>query len=621
MKNKTAGGSMFRFGIIFVAAIMIPGLVLSLIALRAARHEEAFIEKQLHTTYSAELTQTVYGIQQLIIDIQKFLDTTAPEMLTPDAGSTIMQWDSSVALVDVPYIFNRTGAFEWPDEKRLSVHERDFITFNTDFFMDRKPVEVYRSISDDYADALLATKDKAGAGKKQSSATLRQRAASEFENNLTVQKKMYKEVRGKGKIVPLRNIVSGSKTAAKVEAYSPQLSTFVTESMRFSQIISTAASGVIPRVIDNRMMLIYWKKSDSGHIIGCSIDMEMFIERLISILPPVMTGNRFLTVLDHNGTSVIPEVGFTPQNWNQPFVSREISRTLPRWETAIYIVNQQEVSSRAHATALIFALLAAILFVTIATSGFFMMKSMHTELTLARQKTTFVTNVSHELKTPLTSIRLFAELLRERRQKDPAKQDKYLGIIISETERLTRLINNVLDFARINRGKRTYTRKTCDLNELCKEVTENQRVRLEHASFTFTTQYSDIPLPVHADTEALKQALLNILSNAEKYSTVQRWIMLSVAHEGPNSIIRIADHGIGIDAAQAELIFKEFYRVDDSLTAPVQGTGLGLTITRQIIRDHGGDIRYRKNLPSGSEFIITLPLQTEENGEPDHTRC
>jgi signal transduction histidine kinase len=330
---------------------------------------------------------------------------------------------------------------------------------------------------------------------------------------------------------------------------------------------------------------------------------------------------RFLTILDHNGNTAISGGTFTPKNWRRPFAAQEIGRLLPRWEVAVYLMSPETLSSRARLTALSLAILAGILFITIAIAGFVLFRTILIEIRLARQKTTFVTNVSHELKTPLTSLRIFAELLKERRQPDPQKQEKYLGIMISEIERLTRLINNVLDFAHINRGRRTYSKRVCDITDLCKELAENQRVRLEHNHFTFKTDFPSVTMSVSVDIEAIKQALLNVLANAEKYSADDKWIRFSLTKEGADAVIRIADHGIGIDPSLKESVFKEFYRVDDSLTAKVQGTGLGLSITRQILRDHGGDIRYQKNQPSGSEFVITLPIQTEENSETENTRC
>lgn len=340
--------------------------------------------------------------------------------------------------------------------------------------------------------------------------------------------------------------------------------------------------------------------------------MERLAERINALLPQVLTKTRFLTVLDQNGKAILQSGTFTPQQWNKPFVAREISRLLPRWEAVIYLVNPQEITSRARLTSLSILFLVIALFCIIVVSGLLLLRSVSSEIRLAKQKTTFVTNVSHELKTPLTSIRIFAELLKERRQPDPSKQEKYLSIMLSEIERLTRLINNVLDFARMNKGTRTYSKIACDCTELCRELIQNQRVRLEHNGFKIETDYYEKPLLTKVDQEAIKQAILNVISNAEKYSSVEKWIRIAVTKNGFNANIAISDHGIGIDQSQSELIFKEFYRIDESLTAKVQGTGLGLTITRQILRDHDGDITYSKNEPAGSVFVLTMPVIQEQ---------
>ena len=221
-------------------------------------------------------------------------------------------------------------------------------------------------------------------------------------------------------------------------------------------------------------------------------------------------------------------------------------------------------------------------------------------------------NVSHELKTPLTSIRMFAEMLREGRQPDPAKQRRYLDIMASETERLTRLINNVLDFSRMEQGKKRYSMKACDVVALCWEAVESQRARLENNGFLLAFSAGGDQLPVRADEEAIKQVLVNILSNAEKYSAQVKEIQVDVTRRANLAVISISDRGIGIPPEHAEKIFGEFYRVDDALTSRVRGTGLGLTIARRIVRDHGGDIEYIRREGGGSTFQIALPVDEEQ---------
>ena len=230
-------------------------------------------------------------------------------------------------------------------------------------------------------------------------------------------------------------------------------------------------------------------------------------------------------------------------------------------------------------------------------------------------KTTFVANVSHELKTPLTSIRMFAEMLKQGKQPDKEKQARYFDIMVSETERLTRLINNVLDFSRMDSGKKHYNKKRVDISRLCLKLVENEHIRAEQngfkISFKSTVRESKKGI-VYADEEAIKQALLNLLSNAEKYSEKEKVINVETGQENNFLYIDVKDRGRGIPPRHGKKIFNEFYRIDDSLTSRVKGTGLGLSIARRIIRDHGGDINCFPTDGGGSVFRIKLPVISQE---------
>ena len=254
-----------------------------------------------------------------------------------------------------------------------------------------------------------------------------------------------------------------------------------------------------------------------------------------------------------------------------------------------------------------------ILFVSVAGGGTMVLTSVYGEIRLAQRKATFVTNVSHELKTPLTSISLFVELLRQKRQPDPAKREQYLSLIAAESERLTRLINNVLDFSSQERGVKRYAMRSLDAALAAQEIVEGQRMRLEGRGFTLRFSSATGPALVRADPEALKQVLLNLLSNAEKYSPDRKEIDVEVTREpiegarGPARIvIHVRDRGIGVAEQNRERIFREFFRVDDSLASRVQGSGLGLTIARRIARDHGGDLVCASRDGGGSDFIVHL---------------
>src|SRR5262249_55321275 len=153
-------------------------------------------------------------------------------------------------------------------------------------------------------------------------------------------------------------------------------------------------------------------------------------------------------------------------NWKHPFVSAAIGEVLPHWEIGVYLNNPAKLSESARTFRLTLGLLIAVLLLAIAIGSWLIVSDLQRQLALSRQKTEFVSNVSHELKTPLTSIRMFSELLAEGRVQDEKRKHEYLGIITAETARLSRLINNVLDFARMERGEKKYRFDKCDLTRL-----------------------------------------------------------------------------------------------------------------------------------------------------------
>jgi signal transduction histidine kinase len=256
-------------------------------------------------------------------------------------------------------------------------------------------------------------------------------------------------------------------------------------------------------------------------------------------------------------------------------------------------------------------LLIAILVLAIAIGSSLIVSDLKRQLTLARQKTDFVSNVSHELKTPLTSIRMFAELLAEGRVDDPQKRQSYLQIISAEASRLTRLINNVLDFSRMERGEKKYSMRTLDLVALMRETAEHYRPHLETAGFDFLLEFPAACIEVKGDRDALAQVLVNLLANAEKYSETKKEICLRIEQKLEpfrHVELLVLDRGPGVARNCEEKIFEKFYRAHDSLSSGIQGSGLGLSLARQIARAHRGDVSYQPRAGGGSCFVLRLPV-------------
>jgi signal transduction histidine kinase len=203
---------------------------------------------------------------------------------------------------------------------------------------------------------------------------------------------------------------------------------------------------------------------------------------------------------------------------------------------------------------------------------------------------------------------MFSELLAEGRVQEESKRRQYLNIITAEAARLTRLINNVLDFARFERGEKKYHFQPCDLSLVVRETAETYRPHLEANGFVFDCQLPKEPVVVRGDRDALAQVLVNLISNAEKYGREKKEITVQLLPgNGSDPEVRVLDCGAGVPRGSEEKIFEQFYRADDSLASGVQGSGLGLTLARQIARAHGGDVLYHPKNGGGSCFMLRLP--------------
>ncbi len=227
----------------------------------------------------------------------------------------------------------------------------------------------------------------------------------------------------------------------------------------------------------------------------------------------------------------------------------------------------------------------------------------------AELKSDFISNVTHELKTPLTSIRMFAETLQDGRVRDKEDAKECLEAIVTESERLSRLIDKVLDFRVIEKGKRKFHFREADLRQVILETLRAFRRQMRGYEATiYVNVPHDLP-PVKMDPDAIGQVLLNLLTNAYKYSQPHdRRIWVSAAASDGTSRISVEDRGVGIPRRELKTIFKKFYRVDDSLTRDVDGAGLGLTISKHVAEAHGGTIEVESKPGKGSKFTLVIKL-------------
>jgi two-component system, OmpR family, phosphate regulon sensor histidine kinase PhoR len=256
------------------------------------------------------------------------------------------------------------------------------------------------------------------------------------------------------------------------------------------------------------------------------------------------------------------------------------------------------------------AVLALVLGVAI-LGVFLLWRDMRREARLGALRTQFVASVSHELKTPLTSIRMFAETLRMRDELETRTQNECLDTIIAESERLTRLLNNVLDFSRIEQERKTYDFTTLDLRDVIRAAVRTVQYPLAEGGFDLQVGLDPTIPPVHADPDAMQQAILNLLTNAMKYSGTGRRIALSLAREGGEAVISVTDDGAGVADDDLPRLFDRFYRARTVANQHIPGAGLGLTIVQHIVQAHGGGVAAESTPGSGSTFRIRLPIPAQ----------
>lgn len=249
-----------------------------------------------------------------------------------------------------------------------------------------------------------------------------------------------------------------------------------------------------------------------------------------------------------------------------------------------------------------------------AFGGHFLWRDVRRELHMASMRSQFVSSVSHELKTPLTAIRMFAETLRLGRAANEETAAEYLDTIVNESERLTRLLNNVLEFSKMERGTTHFRLQPTPLHEPIRRVIRAMSYPLEQQGFTLNVTVSDSLPRVLIDPDAIEQALLNLLANAMKYSGEARQIALDVRAAGGGVEIAVTDHGIGIPSSEQQRVFEKFYRASTPENRHIPGTGLGLTLVDHIARAHGGFVQLTSAVGRGSTFALVLPAAPPEAG-------
>ena len=608
---------MKKVALVFVLAVIVPSLVLAWLAVRSLRDQQYALERQRSLLYQGvadgfakEAGGLLYDREHdFVTQVQAFLANQAPHEL---ALSFDEQLRTNWPYAQIGFAVSLAAQILSPSPQGPPAAKL-FLADNAKFLCNRETVEVYWNYAKN-DDKLL----NQGQNLAQSNVASLKNSTLPQETSNQIQDAYLK----KGQKVPqIRSVVPqqpGAITPGKdgLENAGQQYSKLSSSEAEFRQLIGEETEGTLARFVDNRLNLLCWyrPRRETNLIFGAQLSLGPLresLKRILEELEPALRQDIAVAVLDDTGRpAALSQPGFEGV-WKHPFVSTEIGESLPHWEVAAYLRDPGKITRSANLLRLELGLLILLLLMSIAIGSWLIVNDLKRQLRLARQKTDFVSNVSHELKTPLTSIRMFSELLAEQRVADPEKRLSYLHIITAESSRLTRLINNVLDFSRLERGEKKYEMRALDLVTLVRETVETYRPHLEAAGFGLNCDFPACRIEVNADRDALAQVAVNLLSNAEKYSGSRKEIevCLSLTHGTPLGVeLRVLDRGLGVPSGCEERIFEQFYRAHDSLSSGIQGSGLGLTLARQIARAHGGDVRYERRPDGGSCFMLWLPV-------------
>jgi signal transduction histidine kinase len=283
-----------------------------------------------------------------------------------------------------------------------------------------------------------------------------------------------------------------------------------------------------------------------------------------------------------------------------------------QFTTAFYLLSREKMLSMEQRRARLFsALIGAV--VLVATAGLIAARrAFYQQQRLGEMKSNFVSSVSHELRAPIASMRLLSEALERGKISDPAKQQEYYRFLVQESRRLTSLIENVLDFSRIEQGRKEYRFEPADLDALASQTVKLMLPYAGEHQVQLLWQPGREPAPqLSCDGPALQQALINLIDNAVKHSPAGAAVSIGLESAAGSVRLWVEDRGAGIPPEDHEKIFERFYRRGSELRRETQGIGIGLTIVKHIVEAHGGRVLVRSGAGRGSRFTLELPLKQE----------
>jgi two-component system phosphate regulon sensor histidine kinase PhoR len=361
------------------------------------------------------------------------------------------------------------------------------------------------------------------------------------------------------------------------------------------------------------------EKTDANHsyYVAAKLDLGRIAKDWIPDEMDLVTGKRRVAILDEVGRPIYGE----PQPPTPFQYEAAFGKTLYAWRIQITPRNVAELRAQAETERLLGVLLIPVSTVIIAVGLGVLWLSVRAERRASQLKSDFIANVSHELKTPLSLIRMFGELLATGKHKGEAMAREYAGIITRESDRLSHLIDNVLDFARLERGKSSYRFAEGHLEEVVARALDVFRHRLEKEKLRLKTEIEPELPPVRMDEDAMTLVLLNLVDNAVKYAGDGGEVSVRLRRAPGAVALVVSDRGSGIALDEQVRIFERFYRAASARTRNVRGSGIGLALVKHIVEAHGGRVEVASVPGKGSTFTVFVPVAPIVEPAPPEERA
>jgi len=356
------------------------------------------------------------------------------------------------------------------------------------------------------------------------------------------------------------------------------------------------------------LQLMLWYRAATGLIHAAEVDRIRLLSEIVGALPdtdPAGTepGGR-LALVGSTGTVLYQWGDYEPPEEARPVETLALNQPLGSWTLEYYAPEGALGTAVAGGLALNLLAGAALLGALVLGSGYYVYREQTREMREAAQRVSFVNRVSHELKTPLTNIRLYAEMLERELPAEDERAQGRIGVVVAESQRLSRLIGNILTFSRQQRDALKINRRPGIVDSTIQDCLDHFSPALEAKGIAVqfvsgATQAADF------DPDLLEQVVGNLISNVEKYAAGGKLLRVVSEQEGDEVRVLVFDAGDGIPSRERDRVFRPFYRIDDKLTEGVAGTGIGLSIARELARLHGGDLSVDP-ADSGACFRLTL---------------